>query len=70
LFLLAFWQGILFAGFGLLAPKNGTTLTVLVLCMLAVSSGLFVILELDRPFEGMIRISDIPLRAVLSHLGE
>jgi hypothetical protein len=38
--------------------------------MLSVSGALFLVLELDRPFEGMVRVSDTPLRAVLSHLGE
>ena len=70
LVLLAFWQTTLFAGFGLLAPRNATAMIVLCICMLASCSALFVVLELDRPFEGMIRISDAPIRTVLSHLGE
>jgi len=70
LVVLGIWQAALFAGFGLLAPRNATTLTVLVVCMLSVSGALFLVLELDRPFEGMVRVSDVPLRSVMSHLGE
>lgn len=70
LVMLGVWQAVLFAGFGLLAPRNGTTITVLVICMLSVSVSLFLIMELDRPFEGMVRISSAPLRSVLSHLGK
>ncbi len=37
--------------------------------MLAVSSAIFLILELDRPFAGVIQISSEPLRAALTILG-
>lgn len=70
LVMLGVWQGVLFAGFGLLAPRNATTLAVLIVCMLSVSGALYVVLELDRPFEGVVRVSDVPMRAVLAHMGE
>lgn len=70
LVVLGVWQAVLFAGFGLLAPRNGTTITVLVVCMLSVSGALFLVMELDRPFAGMVRVSSTPLRSVMSHLGE
>lgn len=70
LVLLGCWQAVLFAGFGLLAPRNATTVAVLVVCMASVSGALFLVMELDRPFEGVVRVSDAPLRSVLSHLGE
>jgi len=54
----------------LLAARNATTVAVLVVCMLSVSGALFLVLELDRPFEGMVRVSDRPLRSVILHLGE
>lgn len=67
---LGVWQAVLFAGFGLLAPRHATAIVVLVVCMLSVSGALFLVLELDRPFEGLVRVSDTPLRTVMSHLGE
>jgi hypothetical protein len=70
LIMLGVWQSALFAGFGLLAPRNPTTIAVLVICILSVSGALYLILELDRPFEGMVRVSDVPVRVVISHLGE
>jgi hypothetical protein len=70
LVVLGVWQATLFAGFGLLAPRNATTIGVLIVCMLSVAGALFMILELDRPFEGVVRVPDAPLRAVMSHLGE
>ncbi|SFI85946.1 DUF4239 domain-containing protein [Nitrosomonas sp. Nm34] len=70
LVVLGVWQAVLFAGLGLLATRNATTIAVLVVCMLSMSSALFLVLELDRPFDGTIRVSDTSLRAVISHLGE
>jgi len=59
------WLGLLFLSFGLFAPRNSTVLTVLFLSAVAVSSALFLILELDGPFDGLIRVSDQPLRGLL-----
>ena len=38
------------------------------LCALAVSSAIFLILEMDRPFNGLLRISEAPLRDAISYL--
>jgi hypothetical protein len=42
---------------------------VLVLSALSVGGAVLVILEMDRPFDGLIRVPDAPLRYALSHLG-
>jgi hypothetical protein len=70
LFVLGFWLTILFASYGLLSPPNATVLVVLVVCMISVAGAVFLVLELDRPFDGIMRISSAPLRAALSRLGE
>jgi len=64
--ILVFWLTITFASFGLFAPQNGTVVTVLFVCALSVAGAIFLILELDRPFEGMMRISAEPLRQVFA----
>ena len=66
---LIFWLAIIFVSFGLFAPPNSTVLAVLFVCVLSVSGAIFLILELDRPFEGLIRIPSAPLRDALMHLG-
>ena len=66
---LIFWLAIIFVSFGLFAPPNSTVLAVLFVCVLSVSGAIFLILELDRPFEGLIRIPSAPLRDALLHLG-
>jgi hypothetical protein len=63
------WLALLFASFSLFAPPNPTVLATLLICALAVSSALFLIMELDRPFDGMIQISSAPLRNALTQLG-
>ena len=70
LVLLVFWLCILFVGFGLFAPRNATVIVAFVLCALAVSSAIFLILEMNKPLGGMIKISSLPLRYALSQLGQ
>jgi hypothetical protein len=70
LVVLVFWLALLFASFGILAPRNGTVISALLLCALAVSGSTFLILEMSRPLEGMIKISSAPLRYALSQLGK
>jgi hypothetical protein len=69
LLVVVFWLSVIFAGFGLTAPTNPTTTVTLMLCALSVAGALFLILELDRPFGGMIQISSTPLRNALAQLG-
>jgi 4-amino-4-deoxy-L-arabinose transferase-like glycosyltransferase len=70
LVVLVFWLAIIFAGFGALAPRNSTVVVTLFLCALAVSGAIFLILELDHPFEGLIRLSSDPVRAAIAHLSK
>ena len=63
------WLATLFLSFGLFAPPNKTVVAAMLIVALSVSSALFLMLELDRPFDGVIQISSAPLRSVLSHVG-
>jgi hypothetical protein len=64
------WLVLLFASFSLFAPRNPTVFVTLLICALAVSSAIFLILELDHPFSGMIQVSGAPVRAALETLGK
>ncbi len=68
--MLAAWLVILFAGYGLVAPRNTTVVAVLFFCTLSVAAAIFLLLELSTPFAGMMRISSGPLRDALSVLGK
>jgi len=66
LVLLIFWLTIVFASFGLFAPFNSTAIAALCLCSMAVSGGITMILELDSPFSGLVRVSNEPMRHALA----
>jgi len=70
LVVLVFWLAIIFVSFGLFAPRNGIVAVAFFVCALSVSGAIFLILELDRSFEGMIQVSSAPLRAALAQLGQ
>jgi hypothetical protein len=65
LVLLIFWLVVLFFSFGLFAPRNATVLAVLLFCALSVSSAIFLVLEMNRPLDGVIKASNAPLRKAL-----
>ena len=65
LVLLIFWLAIVFASFGLFAPPNPTVIVVLLLCSLAVSGGIYLIEELDKPLSGFIHVSPDSMRQAL-----
>ena len=67
---LTFWLTVLFTGFGLLAPRNLTVLTGLFICALSMAGAIFLILELNRPLEGAIKVSSAPLRKALTFIGK
>jgi hypothetical protein len=67
--MLIFWFVVIFTSFGLFSPRHATAFVVLFLCALSVSGALFLILELDRPFGGVIQISSSPLRATAAQIG-
>jgi hypothetical protein len=70
LLILVFWLTLLFVSFGLSAPPNGTALTVLSVGACAVSAAIFLVLELNRPLDGIVKISSTPLLNALQHLGQ
>ena len=68
--MLSFWLSMLFCSFGLFTPRHATVITVLGISALSVAGALFLILEMNSPLEGVIKISSGPLQTALSHLGK
>lgn len=68
LILLMFWLSIVFGSFGLFAPRNVTAVAVFCLCSMAVSGGITMIVDLDSPFSGLIRVSGEPMRQALAQI--
>ncbi|UOA09363.1 DUF4239 domain-containing protein [Methylobacter sp. S3L5C] len=70
LVVLTFWLTVLFAQFGLLAPRNLTAKSALFICALSMTGAIFLILELNQPLEGIIKASSAPLQKSLSLIGK
>ena len=70
LVVLAFWLAMLFTSFGMFAPRNATVIAVLCISALSVSGALFLILEMNSPLDGMIKVSSASLQKALEHLGK
>ena len=64
-----FWLTVNFISFGLFAKPNLTATAALLLAALSVAGAIFLILEMDRPYDGLIHISDTPLREALAPMG-
>jgi hypothetical protein len=65
---LTFWLMIIFASYSLFSPLNSTAFTSLSLFALSAAGAIFLILELSRPFTGLLGISSAPLRNALGAL--
>jgi hypothetical protein len=63
------WLTLIFASFGLFAPRNATVIAAMVLCAASVAGSLFLILEMDRPFSGVIQIPSDAMREALIRMG-
>jgi hypothetical protein len=68
LVVLVSWLAVIFAILGLLAPRNGTVYVVILVCALSVSTAVYLILEMDQPFEGILQISSAPLQSALTEI--
>ena len=68
LVLLVFWLAMIFASFSLFVSPNPIVIASFFICALSASGALFLIFELDRPFTGLMTISDAPLRHALAPL--
>jgi hypothetical protein len=59
----------MFLSFGIFAPRNATVIVAFLVASLSIGSSIFVILEMDDPYRGVIHISDEPMREALSQMG-
>jgi hypothetical protein len=66
---LVFWLCMLFLGCGLFSRFNTTVTVALFIGAISVAGAIFLILGLNEPYHGFMRISDAPLRAALVQIG-
>lgn len=62
------WLVTIFVSFGIFAPPNSTVVLTLIICALAVSAAIFIIMEMYSPFSGVLRISSAPVRDALNQM--
>jgi hypothetical protein len=68
LVMMVFWLAMTFLSVGLFAPPNATVIAAQFLAALAVAGAVFLVLELDDPFSGLVKISSHSMLSALTTL--
>lgn len=67
---LVIWLVLIFASFGYNAPRNVLVVSTFVLCAASIGGALFLVVQMDRPFQGLVKVSPVPLESALAHIRE
>ena len=70
LVVLVFWLTALFVGFGLFAPRNLIAVATLCVCALTVATAVFLLLDMDQPLGGFMKLSIEPLRNAMAEISD
>ncbi len=68
IWVLVSWIVAIFVSFGINAPRHATMVVAFLVVAAAIGSALFLVLEMDTPFEGVLRVSAQPVATALSHM--
>lgn len=68
--MLVMWFAAVFLTFGFYAPPHPSVVICFAIAAFTISSAMLLIVELYTPYEGLIRVSDKPLREALMQLGK
>ena len=63
------WLTVIFGIFGFSAPRNWSMCAVFLLCALSATTAVYVVLDLDTPFQGMVNASNTPMLDALKFIG-
>ena len=63
------WLMIIFIGFSVIAPPNSAAICALIASASCSAGAIYLLLDLHRPFEGLMRVSSEPMKDVLRQLG-
>jgi hypothetical protein len=69
LVVLILWIAVSFTIYGMLSPSNRTVISAFAACALSVGTAMFLILEMDGPFAGVLTVSGEPWRQAVEQLG-
>ena len=67
---LVFWLTLLFVSFGLFAPRNWMVFLALIVSACSMAAAIFLVLEMNSPLDGLMKISSAPLRKALEFVGQ
>ena len=62
------WITLIFVSFGYNAPRNATVAASFLMSAVALAACIFLIVEMDTPFEGRITVSSMAMRSALAHM--
>jgi hypothetical protein len=63
------WLTVIFGIFGFSAPRNWSMCVVFVLCAVSATTAVYVVLDLDTPFQGMVNASKTPMLDAFKFIG-
>lgn len=63
------WLALIFASFGLFAPRNASVIAALLVAAFALAGPIFMMLEMDQPYGGLVKIPSTSLRVALDQMG-
>ena len=66
--ILTLWIAAIFISFGINAPQHATMYAVFLVLSVAIGSAIFLVLEMDRPFGGLLQLSGRPIETALGHM--
>jgi hypothetical protein len=66
--ILVSWVTVIFGSFGMNAPRNSTVVSAFLIGSLAIGGAVFLILEMDRPMDGIMQISSLPVRNLIAQM--
>ncbi|MGI8526720.1 MAG: DUF262 domain-containing protein [Pseudolabrys sp.] len=66
--LLAAWLILIFASFGFRAPRNAVVVVSFVVSSALIAGALYLILDMDVPFDGTIQVSPAPLARAVAEM--
>ncbi len=64
------WIATIFMSFGLFAPHNATVVIAFFICSLSIGTSIFLIREMDSPFDGVIMVSGKAMQSAAAHLAK
>lgn len=64
------WLTIIFISFGLFAPRNTTVILTLFVSAISVASSIFLVVEMEDPFNGLIKIQPDAFQYAYTHMNQ